>query len=259
MTGRALIVSRSAAVAWVLWGLVGCSYDSAGGFGGSGGASSPDFDTRLRIAHLGPSTTSSEPNPLDFVVVGEGTFPGVVFGEVTSYGVFDPDLYTVQATPIGSPADILASLNGEFGSSERHTFIAYADSGTRTGLSLMQVAETVDDLEPERGRLIIAHGADDVLWPAFTVADTTDDSVVQSDIAFGTSGAPIDLVAGQYQLRFDAVPPDPTLQTGPISLSIEAGEAIVLVAVDGDPASAGAGVVVYVIEPDTEGLISTDD
>ena len=88
------------------------------------------------------------------------------------------------------------------------------------------------------------------------VVDVDTNDVHAADLMFANQAAPVDLLAGPYSLGFDALPPSPMIDEGPYVVNLQEAEALILVVVDSDTVDASVAAAVYVIGPNTIGLIS---
>jgi hypothetical protein len=240
----------------------GCNFSSGGdlgdggstgggGSGGAGGAGGAD-PAMLRVAHLAPEVPRSGATEVDFTIVDQGSFNSIGFGRVSRYGALSSGVYFLAVTePGGGPP--LATLMPDLEAGVRYTVVAYRDSGA---MSLMLFEERTDGLGIERGLVLAAHAADDSSWGALHLINAGTDEVLAADLAFGIVSDPIDLVAGEYELGFAVASPPPAIDRGPFRASVEAAQSLILVVVDADTADESVDPSVYILTPDTIGMIT---
>lgn len=234
--------------------LGGCS-SSSGGSGGGGGTAGTDMPM-LRVAHLAPEVPSAASTRLDFEIANEGSLNGFSFGRVSDYAALPPGIHTVSASKAGTSTQRLARLTARLELEGRYTVVAYRDSSEPSAMDLLIIDETTVGLSVDRGRLLIVNGADDSSWSGPNVVDADTDEVYAANLMFATQAAPVDLLAGEYSLGLDALPPSPIIDEGPFGVNLEAEQPFILVVVDTDTVDASVAAAVYVIGPTTAGSIS---
>jgi hypothetical protein len=102
---------------------------------------------------------------------------------------------------------------------------------------------------------VVGHGADDSSWPAVNVVDADTSAVLIADLMLGAQSESVELVAGDYALRFDGSSPPPTIEQGPFRANIEPRQSLILFVVDEDTVDDSVGAAVYAIGPDAKGSV----
>lgn len=211
---------------------------------------------RIRVAHLAPEVPTADDTSVDFVIVDEGSFTAVGFAEVSGYVTLPPDAYFLDVLPAGTSGEPLASTVATLARGGVYTVVAYRDSGESSLTNLFMFEQSTNALAVDRGRVVMANGADDSSWQVVNVVDADTDVVLVSDLLFGTQSDPSDISAGELSFGFDVVPPSPAIDEGPFSAEVVAGEYSILIAVDNDTVDGSVDPSVYAIGPMTEDAIT---
>jgi len=237
----------------------GCSNSSGGGEGGAAGGGGEGgagglATSMLRVVHLAIGVPEIDAARLDFTVVDEGSFNDIAFGRASQRATLPAGMHELNVTEPGGGAP-LGSVSWELEPEIQYTVVAYRNSGASSMTDLIVFDEGTDGLEVDSGRVLVGHGADDSTWATVDIVDADASEVLAADLALGGQTEPIDLVAGQHQLGFSVSSPPPTIDEGPFTIDVSADVTSVLIVVDGDLVDASVDATVYVLEPDTMGMI----
>lgn len=233
----------------------GCASSSGGGGGAGGEAGAGGIaPSILRVAHLAVAVPEADAARLDFTVVDQGSFNDIAFGRASGRATLAAGTHRVDATePGGGPP--LASVTWELEPEGRYTVVAYRNSGEAISTGLIVFDEGTEGLEAGRGRIVIGHGADDSTWATVDVVDSDASEVLATGLVLGGQTAPIDLAAGPRELGFSVSSVPPVIDEGPFPVDVSTGETTVLLVVDGDLVDASVDATVYILEPNTTGMI----
>lgn len=235
----------------------GCSSFSGGGgfggFGGAGGVGGTPTST-LRVAHLAVDVPQADDTRLDFSIKDEGSFNAISFGRASRAPSLASGMVQVEVTQPGGGFP-LASVSVELEADVRYTVAAYRNSDEASGTGLMVFDEGTEGLEPGSGRVVVGHGVDDDAWATVDVVDVDTNEVLASDIPLGGQSGPLDFSAGEQRLGFAVSSVPPAIDDGPYRISVAADETAVVMVVDRDVADASVDAAVYLLEPDTSGMI----
>jgi hypothetical protein len=238
-------------------GAWGCSDSSGGGgfgaFGGAGGVGGMPT-SMLRVAHLAAGVPEVDDTRLDFTVVDEGSFNSISFGRASRAASLASGVVQVDVTEPGGGLS-LASVSVELEADVQYTVAAYRNSDEANGTGLMVFDEGTDGLESGLGRVVIGHAAEDSTWASVDVVDVDTDEVLVSDLGLGEQSEPLDFSAGEHRLGFSTSSVPPAIDEGPFRIAVSANQTAVVIAVDRDVADASVDAAVYVLEPNTSGVI----
>ena len=257
--GPRVVSSLSIAVLGLV--LFGCSSSSGGGGGtaaggGAGGETGAGgmVPSTVRVAHLAVAVPEVDAARLDFTVVDQGSFNDIAFGRASGRATLAAGMHRVEATEPGSGSP-LASVTWELEPEGRYTVVAYRNSGEAASTGLVVFDEGTEGLEVDHGRVVIGHGVDDSTWATVAVVDSDASEVLATGLVLGGQTVPIDLVAGPHELGFSVSSVPPMIDEGPFPVDVSTGETTVLIVVDGDFVDASVDATVYILEPDTAGMI----
>ena len=225
--------------------LAGCSDDD----------SASDIMPMIRVAHLAPEVPTRDDASVDFVIVDQGRFAAVDFGDVSGYAALPRGDYLLEVFPSGVESDPLATIAITLQRRGTYTIVAYRDSA-EAGLTGLFVFEDVDPPSGNAAEIVVAHGVDDSAAPTLTVVDATTREVLVPALAFGTQSDPIEVRAGSLDFGFGFSAIDPTIDAGPFRANVLEGERSILVAIDRDTRDDFVTVAAYAIGPSTRGAIS---
>lgn len=245
-------------------GSLGCGSSDSGGSGGRGGTGGEGGaggaggvpTSMLRVVHLAARAPVLGAAQLDFAVVDQGSFNGIAFGRASQWAILPSGLHRLDVTEPGSE-EALATLTSELEADARYTVVAYRDASQSNSIGLLLFDYVSQDPVLDRGQVRIAHAADDPTWMTMAVVDADANVVLASGLVLGSRSDPLDLPAGTYQLGFSVSSLPPAIDHGPFPIEVTAGERLFLIVVDRDPVEGSVDLAVYVLGPDTAGMIPT--
>lgn len=221
-----------------------------GGAGGAGGVAT----AMLRVVHLAVGVPEVDATRLDFTVVDEGSFNGIAFGRASQPATLPSGMHSLDVTEPGG-GQLLASVTWELEADGRYTVVAYRDSSESTTTGLMLFDGSADGLAIGSGRVLMGHGADDSTWAMVDVVDSDANEVLAAGLVLGSQTEAIDLAAGEHELGFSVASPPPAIDKGPFPIDVSADETLVIIVVDGDVVDQSVDATVYILGPDTTGMV----
>ncbi|MEM8608254.1 MAG: hypothetical protein AAGF92_14175 [Myxococcota bacterium] len=219
------------------------------------GSSSLAPAAELRVAHLAPGVPNPLDTALDFEVLSQGSFDDIQFAHVSDTVLLDADTYFVTASATNGVAEALADAAPRLDDSTLSTVIAYRDASEPDGLNLAVLGADEFGLGTTTGRLVVGHGADDSEWALVDVVDASTGEVLIAGLAFGDQSAPIDVEAGELEVRFDGVLPSADISQGPFLVTVEPDELLLLFIIDVDTNVNSVNAELYGLGPRTIGSI----
>lgn len=208
----------------------------------------------LRVVHLAVGVPGIDEPRLDFTVVDEGSFNGIAFGRASQPAILSAGEHRLNVTYPGG-GQLLATLAWELEVDARYTAVAYRDSSQASSTGLILFEDGSDGRPVDRGRVLFGHGADDSTWSTMAVVDSDANQVLATGLVLGSRTEPIDLPAGPHDLGFSVSSPPPAIDQGPFRIDVTIDETLLLIMVDGDIVDGSVDLAVYVLEPDTAGMI----
>jgi hypothetical protein len=184
--------------------------------------SAPGGDARLAFAHLAPF--AADPGTTVTVAVdGEPVATNLAFGDSSVYGDTTPGTRLVEVLAASSTTPI---ASGTFSLMPDGAYTVVIIGGAN-GWDLELLLLVDDQIPPVSGlaKVRIGHLAPFAGTAAGTLADVRlqDGTVILNDVAYGTLGSYLPLVAGTYDLKITTADGSRTL-TDPLPLALEAGE-----------------------------------
>lgn len=208
----------------------------------------------LRVVHLAVGVPGVDEPRLDFTVVDEGSFNGIAFGRASQRALLPAGVHRLHVTGPGG-GQPLATLTWDLEVDARYTVVAYRDSSEASSTGLILFEEGSDGRPIDRGWVLIGHGADDSTWSTMALVDSDANQVLATGLVLGSRAEPIELPPGSYDLGFSVSSPPPAIDEGPLRIDVTIDETLLFIVVDGDIVDGSVDLAVYVLEPDTTGMI----
>jgi hypothetical protein len=216
---------------------------------------------QLRVAHLAPEIPSDTDTAVDILINGNTAIPGLEFGNATGFVELPVGEYIFGIAPAGSTEPVF-TFTQELTAGSVTTAVAYrtVDNGGDSPVSVLAFDGDAEGIEAGLGRVLVGHGADDILLEPVDVIvpDTCDmDGPLIDDFMFGTVEGPLALPATTVPIAFSLTDtPECDVDAGPLDAPVTEGVVTLLIAVDNDTTE-DLSPAIYALIGDASGEIPT--